>query len=74
MKRSLNSYFRSLGISSAALFSAIILLLGVCEAFEGTREVGFGEKTSAIELIYGASDDITGIRVLDFEIFLPFIY
>ena len=61
-------YFRSVALSSSFVFSAIIVLFGVCEAYEGIRSVGYGEKISAIEIVYGAQNDIEKIRILDFDI------
>lgn len=67
MKQKFKIYLRTLIISMTAVLSLILSVLGVCEAFEGIREVGFGDKKTAIELIYGGSDNVTGIRILDFE-------
>ena len=66
-ERIIKGYLRGLLISMMFIFTAILSFLGICRAYEGIRNVAYGEKTSAIEVIYGAHNDAIGLRILDFE-------
>ena len=59
---------RSLYISSIISVVTLAVIFGFCVVYRGTREVGYGEKKSAVERIYDAETDTTKIRIWDFEI------
>ena len=68
MKKKREVYFRTLLFSLVTLCCLFIIIFGVCAAYEGTHLIGYGDKKSAVELIYGTGKDILGLRILDFNI------
>lgn len=67
-KKMLKKYIQSVMFSGAIALWSIFVLFGVFRAFEGIKKVGYGEKLSAIEIIYGADNSLSGFKILDFEI------
>ena len=69
MKRNyLKSFLKGFGISMLFVSVPVLTFLGMCKAYEGMRQIAYGEKRSAIETIYGANNEPCGLKVLDFEI------
>ncbi len=55
-------FLRSLTVSFIIVFNIMLLVLGICKAYENIRLIGYGEYVSAVEIGSGY------IRVLDYKI------
>ncbi len=62
-KKSTKIYLRTLKITTILLFCLSLLAFGCFKAYEGIRQVGFGEYKNAVEI------DENGLRIMDMELF-----